>query len=241
MPRNGCETSSPPAISRPETWMNDQLQTLSLTISGLTVSVTFSPASEDGASALAWLAGWPDDRPLWTGSCPCQPFSGPGKGLGFADERHLWPFWLHLISERRPTVVFGEQVEGPASRLWLDLVHSDLEGTGYAFGAGVLPAASVSAPQRRHRTWFVADADNARWEGRERQREPDEAWQARQAACREPVRPDGRPWPPRPGEVERIPRSPDGVPNLLGRCRAYGNAIVPQVAAEVIGAYLDAA
>lgn len=24
-------------------------------------------------------AGWPDSRPVWTGSCPCQPFSAAGK------------------------------------------------------------------------------------------------------------------------------------------------------------------
>ena len=42
-------------------------------------------------------AGWPDDRPVWTGSCPCQPFSTSGKGKGFADERHLWPDWFWLI------------------------------------------------------------------------------------------------------------------------------------------------
>ena len=25
------------------------------------------------------LAGWPVDKPVWTGSCPCQPFSVAGK------------------------------------------------------------------------------------------------------------------------------------------------------------------
>src|SRR5262252_3748836 len=55
-------------------------------------------------------AGWPDDRPCWTGSCPCQPFSASGKRQGFKDERHLWPEWLRLIEACRPTIIFGEQV-----------------------------------------------------------------------------------------------------------------------------------
>lgn len=56
------------------------------------------------------LAGWPEDRPVWTGSCPCQPFSSAGKQKGQEDERHLWPEMFRLIRECRPEVIFGEQV-----------------------------------------------------------------------------------------------------------------------------------
>ena len=111
-----------------------------------------------GWSLALRLAGWPDDRPVWTGSCPCQPFSAAGKGNGLADERHLWPAWFHLVSQCRPVTVFGEQVASPDAGPWLDLVHDDLEALGYAFGALVLPAASVGAPHGRHRLFFVADA-----------------------------------------------------------------------------------
>ena len=82
-------------------------------------------------------AGWPDDRPVWTGSCPCQPFSAAGKGAAFDDERHLWPDWHWLIQECHPPVVFGEQVESRDGLGWLDLVQADLEGLEYACGAVV--------------------------------------------------------------------------------------------------------
>ena len=108
------------------------------------------------------LAGWPFAREVWTASCPCQPFSGAGQGNGFADPRHLWPDAFRLIRERRPATIFGEQVEGPAGRAWLDLVFADLEGAGYACGAVVFPAAGVGAPHIRHRTYRVADAAGAR-------------------------------------------------------------------------------
>ncbi len=110
-----------------------------------------------GWSLALRLAGWPDDRPVWTGSCPCQPFSGAGQGKGFDDERHLWPAWFNLIRECQPAIVFGEQVDAAIRHGWLDLVSSDLEGIGYAFGAAGLPAASVGAPHIRQRLWFVAD------------------------------------------------------------------------------------
>lgn len=102
-------------------------------------------------------AGWNDDRPAWTGSCPCQPFSAAGKGKGFADERHLWPSFFYLIEKCRPPAVFGEQVGSCDGLSWLDIVQADLEGLGYACGAIITPAAGYGAPHQRHRLYFVAN------------------------------------------------------------------------------------
>jgi DNA (cytosine-5)-methyltransferase 1 len=111
-----------------------------------------------GWSYALRCAGWPDDVPVWTGSCPCQPFSAAGKGGGFADERHLWPAFFHLISQCRPRVVFGEQVASKHGLAWLDLVQTDLEGSGYACGAVDTCAAGFGAPQIRQRLYWVACA-----------------------------------------------------------------------------------
>lgn len=112
------------------------------------------------------LAGWPDDRPVWTGSCPCQPFSAAGKGDGFADERHLWPHFFHLISERRPQHVFGEQVAAGNANSWFDLVQADLEGLGYAFGLVPFTSAGIGAPHIRERAYWVANAGSGRYDRR---------------------------------------------------------------------------
>lgn len=108
------------------------------------------------------LAGWPDDKPVWTGSCPCQPFSAAGKGDGFADERHLWPAFFHLISECRPQHVFGEQVAAGNANAWFDLVQADLEGMDYAFGLVPFAAAGIGAPHIRERAYWVANASGER-------------------------------------------------------------------------------
>ena len=118
-----------------------------------------------GWDAALQLAGWPDDVPVWTGSCPCQPLSGAGKRQGEADDRHLWPAFYHLIAESRPPVVFGEQVAGKLGLEWVSGVRADLEDTGYACGIACIPACGVGAPQRRERVWWVADAECER-EGR---------------------------------------------------------------------------
>ncbi|CAM8469735.1 DNA cytosine methyltransferase [Klebsiella pneumoniae] len=106
------------------------------------------------------LAGWPDNKPIWTGSCPCQPFSASGKGSGFDDDRHLWPAFGWLIKQCRPERVFGEQVAGGRADPWFDLVQADLEGMGYAFGLVPFTSAGIGAPHIRERAYWVANANH---------------------------------------------------------------------------------
>ena len=260
-----------------------------------------------GWSRALQLAGWPDDEPVWTGSCPCQPFSVAGKGKGTADERHLWPAFFRLIAECRPPVVFGEQVASRAGREWLAGVFADLEGVGYAGAGADLCAAGVGAPHIRQRLYWVArslgNADGARADtyaaqsasrasacerssgsdvadadsperraaAEGRRDDDDRADAGREEATggyqfhragdmadtddagREgrqllPERADelspwsrGVEWRRGADGKERRVKSGvrllvDGVPNRVGRLRGFGNAIVPQVAAEFIKA-----
>jgi DNA (cytosine-5)-methyltransferase 1 len=94
-----------------------------------------------------------------TGGFPCQPYSSAGKRLGKEDERHLWPEMLRAIREIQPTWVVGENVLGLVNwdgGLVFHEVQADLETQGYEVQPYVLPAASVNAPHRRDRVWFVA-------------------------------------------------------------------------------------
>src|SRR5208282_2644919 len=153
-------------------------------------------------------------------SCPCQPFSAAGKGGGFADERHLWPAFNWLIGQRRPDVIFGEQVASKNSYDWLDLVQTDLEGMGYACGPIVFPAAGVGAPHIRHRTYWVARLADAHSQQK--------VWSAvaRQKCFS---------WADQPS----IPLVADGVAMRMEQCRAYGNALCAPQAQAFIEAYLD--
>lgn len=151
-----------------------------------------------GWSHALRLAGWPDDVAVWTGSCPCQPFSAAGKRKGEADDRHLWPDFRRLIDECRPPIVFGEQVASRDGRDWLSRVRSDLEEMGYAVGCADLCAASVGAPHIRQRLYFgairLADPDGRTChEGGANRREGDsrghaQSWARSESGCR-PVRP----------------------------------------------------
>jgi DNA (cytosine-5)-methyltransferase 1 len=254
------------------------------------------------------LAGWPADIPVWTGSCPCQPYSAAGQGKGTADERHLWPVFRDLITFGEPTVTFGEQVASKAGREWLAGIRADLEGLGYAVGAADLCAASAGAPHIRQRLFWVADAnrDGQRaTSGRklhdakhhpEPRREPSRLADAghkpagRSAAPGQaeggrafgeftgccvadrmgnphlsgrgeqcgpvavspefpPAELRGNAWdrydllPCTDGKARRVESGTfplaHGIPGRVGLLRGYGNAIVPQVAAQFIQAFLE--
>ena len=251
-----------------------------------------------GWSLALRLAGWPDDRPVWTGSCPCQPFSQAGAGAGVDDERHLWPAFRWLIEQCRPATVFGEQVASKLGRDWLSDLFADLENMGYRSVGADLCAAGVGAPHIRQRLWWVADAngngsldglntkvgrgpetasehrgdsgladacdgeraqlpDRQRQESVERFTDRDDVVGDEQAGQPQPGHEQIRAV--RPGPTNGFWRDADwllcrdgkwrsvksgtfplahGIPARVGRLRGYGNAIVPQVAAQFIKAYL---
>jgi DNA (cytosine-5)-methyltransferase 1 len=116
-----------------------------------------------GWSYALRLVGWPDDKPVWTGSCPCQPFSAAGKQKGTADKRHLWPDMRRLIrdADEPPATIFGEQVASRLGREWLAGIRADLEALGYGVGAVDLCAAGVGAPHIRQRLYWMADSKHA--------------------------------------------------------------------------------
>lgn len=185
------------------------------------------------------LVGWPDEHAVWTGSCPCQPFSAANKlARGEADRRHLFPELHRLARECSPTILFGEQVASQDGLEWFSRVRFDLEASGYAVGAANLPACIVGSPQKRERLWFVAVGVTEgirRGEGIKPFPCPQGGW----THCRQ------SPWSDestlgRDGRRRRhLPGTPvvaHGIPARIPKVRAFGNAINPHVAAEFIAA-----
>lgn len=182
------------------------------------------------------LAGWPDDRPVWTGSCPCQDFSHCGKQAKFEGDRDLWPTWFSLIRERMPDELFGEQVDD--SPEWYDRTANDLEDIGYAIAPSIIPAYSVGTPQERSRLFFVAHTAQGNGYARDRMVSSRDGGSSAQLGRLPRLSVAGRWWSTDEGG-ERLPtlvRNFDGLSALLG---GFGNAIVPHVAAQFISAYLD--
>ena len=198
---------------------------------------------------------------LCTGGYPCQPFSNAGLRRGEKDDRHLWPEMLRVIQECRPTWVLAENVAGHIT-MGLDQVLSDLEGEDYACQPFVIPACAKDASHRRDRVWIVAHANEQRLERSTRpsiqrrgngftrncedvahakEQRLENVWRCQQLERKQNRRRVSKEssgtarnnnWLPEP-DVGRVAH---GVSNRVDRLRGVGNAIVPQVASEIIRA-----
>lgn len=168
-----------------------------------------------GWSLALRLAGWPDDRAVWTGSCPCQALSSASRGRRTADD--FGPAFTALIVACRPAIVFGEQV--PDAR-WMDRLCDAVEAVGYAVWASILPAVSVGYDHARPRAYFACHANRERQPGM-----PVDAEVARLPRHRR--------------DAGRVVSS-HGLSRDMVALAGFGDAIVPAVASTFIQAYLEA-
>jgi len=192
-----------------------------------------------GWSLALRQAGWEDSTPVWTGSCPCQPFSTAGKGEGVNDDRHLWPAFHWLICQYKPDAIFGEQTSGKAGESWLDIVQTDLESESYTCGAATFPACSVGLPHIRQRIYWFAHSQLQRPQGQGicgQNSSNNQANQTRETdRLVNAVQRNALPF---------LCSSHDGIPQRMGgQCiKGFGNAIViPQAATFIETCYCNPA
>lgn len=184
-----------------------------------------------GGWALALqLAGWPKERKVWTASCPCQPFSNPGPRNGINDKRHLWPEFNRLAIARKPYDILGEQV---CNLAWWDIAASDMEASGYTTRAESRVATSVGADHERRRLYWAATSNSNGF----RQQKQRDYWQNTSNNPADSFREANRLVDAfRRKAMPFLCRWHNGVSVAVGEaaCKGFGNAIVPEAAAEFI-------
>ncbi len=191
---------------------------------------------------------------ILTGGFPCQPFSQAGRRKGTDDDRYLWPAMLESIKLIRPNWIIAENVAGLVTwseGMVLEQVCSDLESEGYEVQPFIIPACAVKAPHRRDRVWIVANCTNSG---------PEDLQKSEKRAIsntnsnglrlsRSGTEQNGegssglfyrenKSWRQNWLEVAtRLCRMDDGLSRRMDRSqrlKALGNAIVPQVAEEIL-------
>lgn len=185
-----------------------------------------------------------------TGGFPCQPFSVAGRKRGTADNRYLWPEMLRVIRESKPEWVIAENVPGLLTiegGLVFEQVCVDLESEGYEVQPFIIPAVALNALHRRDRLWIIAHNPSLRWDTRSSNRKKRQllhnknGYAKKDKSTRERrqcwfAEADKTSW---YGIITKLCRVPNGIPKRLDRSprlKALGNAIVPQVAEEIMKA-----
>jgi len=206
-----------------------------------------------------------------TGGFPCQSFSVAGKQKGTSDSRYLWPEMFRIIKIFKPRYVIGENVRGIVNienGMVFETVCSNLEDEGYEVQPFLIPAASVGAPHRRERIWFIASLANAESIGTGESREFNQEERSEGSGSTQldgsssndantnSTRSQGF-WGEhelRDGKEEEqtsrdgwwlvepnVGRVAHGVSGRVHRLKALGNSIVPQIAEEIGKAIIKAA
>jgi len=191
-----------------------------------------------GFAYAARLAGLPDDFDIWTAGFPCQDISTAGKGAGLSAPRSgLWREVVRCLRVVRPPRLLVENVAALLGR-GMGTVLGDLAGSGYDAEWDCLPASTFGARHLRCRVFISAhagilpDADPfGRIYSSQRHTalsvfggfSTPEAW-------------PGLDEPELFGDLDGIPGGLDFVQQANA---AYGNAIVPQVAAKIMRTMTD--
>lgn len=246
-------------------WL-DNLQRHHKIPEGVVSSMSITNITEVGdyqyAHFFAGIGGWPlafqlaqlkTDLKVWSGSCPCQPFSAAGKQKGVNDERDLWPVFNKLIQQERPDIIFGEQVATAIRHGWLDRLTSDLESNGYLVLSSVLSANLLGAPhERRGLFWGAFNMENPNrlrhtrwcplgdpsWCSGYLQEHSEERLSSSKSFWENGEWLEGTEGKSFLVEPRTFPLC-NGVPYRLELLRGYGNAIVPQLGALFITSFLD--
>lgn len=183
---------------------------------------------------------------ILTGGFPCQPFSAAGVRRGTSDDRYLWPEMLRVIRLTEPQWVIAENVRGLLTwndGLVFEQVCLDLEASGYEVQPFIIPAVAVNAPHRRDRIWFIAHAIERRTnpnatDSSHNQRKSGLGLERQQDQENTQPHLSSQNWQRNWLEVAtELCSMDDGFPKGLDRARqlkAYGNAIVPPVAVELL-------
>ena len=205
---------------------------------------------------------------ILTGGYPCQPFSQAGKRRGEEDDRHLWPAMFEIIRSCRPDWVLAENVAGHVSmgldEVLSDLESEGYTTQPLIIPACAVDAphrrdrvwimAHAKSKRNRGNAREIISEETKlqRGEIKFQSRDPIECSskdvadsnRRRRKECESEKQ--SFPYPSIESESvggfwiaePDVGRVAHGIPSRVDRLRGLGNAIVPQVAFEIINAMI---
>jgi DNA (cytosine-5)-methyltransferase 1 len=182
-------------------------------------SLPWAPIWDDVQSLSGRMVPKPID--IVYGGFPCQDISVAGNGRGLEGKRsRLFSEVGRLVREINPAFVFLENVPAIRTR-GAERVVKELASAGYDCRWTIVSAAEVGAPHKRER-WFLLAYRDARFgdvtEASIQPRRISSEFRLQESLWSE--------------DAAHMGRIHDGIPPIVHRIRAMGNAVVPIQARE---------